>query len=550
MTAPRIVRRAACDGAALPADWHPVVRRVLGARGVKSATDADYRLQRLAAPDALSGLDAACARLAHAIAAGERIVVVGDYDADGATASAVAVRGLRLLGAKRVEFRVPHRVRHGYGLTPALVDELAALAPALLVTVDAGIASHAGVSRARHYGLDVVVTDHHLPGPTLPDAVAIVDPNLPGDAFPSKALAGVGVIFYVLVALRAHLRRTATFGAGAGPDLAPLLDLVALGTVADLVPMDRNNRVLVAAGLRRIRAGAACAGIRALFAVAGKDASRAFATDLGFAIAPRLNAAGRLEDMRVGIACLLEDDFTAALALAERLHLINAERRHVQDEMTAQADAAVDGWEKERAQSLPVGLCLYRDDWHVGVVGLVASRVKDRLHRPVVAFAPAGDGTDELKGSARSVPGLHLRDALADVATRHPGLIPKFGGHAMAAGLSLARSDLDAFGAAFDARVREALGDSPDAATLASDGPLDGHDATFELARALEDAGPWGQGFPEPLFDNEFAVVDWRVLGTKHLGLRLAYGCGHTVEAVHFGGYAGAPPPSRLHALY
>jgi single-stranded-DNA-specific exonuclease len=396
----------------------------------------------------------------------------------------------------------------------------------------------------------VIVTDHHLPGATLPDALAIVNPNLPDDAFPSKALAGVGVMFYVLAALRARLRCDGAFASRSEPDLAPLLDLVALGTIADLVPLDDNNRVLVAAGLRRIRAGAACAGIRALLSVAGREAARVHAQDLGYAVAPRVNAAGRLEDMSVGIACLLADDDAQALGLAERLHAINAERRLVQHEMTQQAEAALAGWDSALDAGGPVGVCLYRDDWHAGVVGLVASRVKDRVHRPVVAFAPAGDGSDELKGSARSVDGFHLRDALADVAARHPGLVRRFGGHAMAAGLSIGRADVERFGAAFDARARETLGDAPEAATLASDGPLDADDATLALAQALEAAGPWGQGFPEPMFDNAFSVVEWRVLGTKHLGLKLAFDGGRTVDAVHFDGYGGAPPPPRLHALY
>ncbi len=537
--------------ATLPA-WteglHPVLARVFATRGIADASELDLRLGRLLPPDGLDGLAQACALLDEAIERGERIVVVGDYDADGATATAVAVRGLRLLGAPDVAYRVPNRAIHGYGLTPALVDELAALAPRLVVTVDNGIASHAGVARARALGMRVLVTDHHLPGPTLPDADAIVNPNVAGCAFPGKSLAGVGVMFYVLLALRAA-RRTAGRWRGEVPDLGGLLDLVALGTVADLVPLDGNNRVLVAAGLRRIRAGRCCAGIAALAQVSNRKLDALATTDLAFAIAPRVNAAGRLEDMAIGIECLLADDERRALSLAARLHTINAERREVQAAMQDDADAALARWQRDDA-ALPPALVLFDEAWHAGVVGLVASRVKEQVHRPVIAFAPAGEGSDELRGSGRSIPGFHLRDALADVAAFAPGLVERFGGHAMAAGLTIRRAELERFASAFTARAEARL----DAAALEhciwSDGALAAHEASLELADLLRHAAPWGQGFPEPLFDDAFTVETWRVVGERHLRLRLRFSCGTAIEAVHFDGWRGTPPPARVHALF
>jgi single-stranded-DNA-specific exonuclease len=541
----RVLRRSVPD--ALPswaAGLHPVLARIFAARGVREPQDLDFRLARLLPPDGLDGLDAAAALLDEAIRDDRRIVVVGDYDADGATATAVAVRGLRLLGARDVSFRVPNRALHGYGLTPALVAELVP-APHLVVTVDNGIASHAGVARARALGMRVLVTDHHLPGATLPDADAIVNPNMPGCGFDGKCLAGVGVMFYVLLALRALRRRRGD----PGPDLATLLDLVALGTVADLVPLDANNRVLVASGIRRMRDGRCCAGIAALASVSGRRLDSLSSQDLAFAIAPRLNAAGRLEDMAIGIECLLADDPGHARALASRLHAINAERREVQATMQAQAEAAVASW-RAQAAVLPPVLVLHDDDWHAGVVGLVASRVKDQAHRPVLAFAPAGDGSDELRGSGRSISGFHLRDALAAVDAREPGLLRRFGGHSMAAGVSLARSELARFRDAIEQEAAIRL----DAAALEqcawSDGGLTAAEASLELAQALREAAPWGQGFPEPLFDDAFAVESWRVVGERHLRLRLRFACGAPIDAVHFDGWRGQAPPPRVHALY
>ncbi|HET6603702.1 MAG TPA: single-stranded-DNA-specific exonuclease RecJ [Xanthomonadaceae bacterium] len=526
---------------------HPLLARLYAARGVQDVRHCQPRLQSLAPPELLDGIDAATALLERALSERWRILVVGDFDCDGAAGSAVAVRGLRLLGACEVGYCVPHRMRHGYGLSPELVDELPTPLPGLLVTVDSGIACHEGVARARALGMRVLVTDHHLPGARLPQADAIVDPNLPGDGFPSKALAGVGVVFYVLLALRARLRKAGWFRRLGlpEPDLIPLLDLVAVGTIADMVPLDVNNRALVAAGLRRIRAGQACAGIRALAEVAGRDPAAMVAADIGFALAPRINAAGRIQDMGIGIDCLLQDDHGQALAQARRLDAINRERRTLQREMLEQADALAEGAASAAAPSLTV----FDPRWHPGIVGLVASRLKERWHRPVVAFAPGEDGL--LRGSARSVPGLHVRDALADVAARTPGLLVRFGGHAAAAGLTLSAGDLERFGAAFEQVVSERLGPDPGEAELLSDGSLEPEWYGREIADLLRFGGPWGQGFPEPLFDDCFQVQGWRVVGEAHLRLALVqpqHGLG--IGAIAFGGWHGVPPPDRVHAAF
>ncbi|HET9483994.1 MAG TPA: single-stranded-DNA-specific exonuclease RecJ, partial [Xanthomonadales bacterium] len=547
MIAPRITRRVVPEGAALHG-VHPVLARVYAARGIRSLDELDHRLARLASPATLGGLDRAAGILCDAIAASRPIVVVGDYDADGATGVAVAVRGLRMLGARDVSYCVPNRLLHGYGLTPALVDTIDAPRGALLVTVDNGIAAVAGVARARAAGYGVVVTDHHLAGAVLPDADAIVDPNLEGDAFPSKALAGVGVMFYLLLAVRARLRGSGAYASSREPDLASLLDLVALGTVADLVPLDFNNRVLVESGLRRMRAGAACAGIRALFAVARRDTAQAQASDLGFAIGPRVNAAGRLEDMRIGIECLLADDDARAFDLAARLDSINAERRGLQAEMLAQAEAHVAS-ALSRLGVQRAGHCLHDPAWHAGVVGLVASRIKDRTARPVFAFAPDEDGS--WRGSGRSVPGFHLRDALAAIDAREPGLIVRYGGHAMAAGATLAGNALARFAVAFDAEVARQRGEACADAECETDGGLTGGDATLDLAAAIGCGGPWGQGFPEPVFDNVFRVLESRIVGGRHCKSRLAFEpCGTVVDAIHFGAGSEAPAGARLRCAY
>ncbi|MUV14898.1 single-stranded-DNA-specific exonuclease RecJ [Noviluteimonas gilva] len=543
----RIVRRpAVATGSDWPDHVPMLLRRLYATRGAADFDAARPKLARLHAPDTLGGMDAATVLLRDAIVQDKHIVVVGDFDCDGATACAVGVRGLRMLGAQRVSHAVPNRAVHGYGLSPGLVDDLAALAPDLLVTVDHGIACHAGVAAARARGWQVLVTDHHLPGQSLPDAHAIIDPNVRGDGFPSKALAGVGVMFYVLLALRARLRAE---GLPSDADLTTLLDLVAVGTIADLVPLDANNRALAGAGLRRLRAGQGCAGLKALIESSGRDVRTLTAADIGYALAPRINAAGRLEDMALGIECLITDDPAQARELANVLGEINAERKGVQQQMTDEAEAALarvalDG-------DMPPVLCLFDPAWHPGVVGLVASRMKDRVNRPVVAFAPAEPGSDALRGSARSIAGLHIRDALAAVDAAMPGLIPRFGGHAMAAGLSLSHGALDAFANALRMHVESVLDPALLQAEVVSDGSLETHEFDRASAEYLRDGGPWGQAFPEPLFDGVFDVVGHKVVGLRHLKLSLRLpGRAAPIDAIHFNGWTGTPPPARVHLAY
>ncbi len=531
----RIVRRPASEPVGdWPAHWPELLRRVHAARG-SDARAAMPRLADLLPPSDLLGIDVAIRLLRAAIDADAHILVVGDFDCDGATACAVGVRGLRLLGARRVSHAVPNRIVHGYGLTPGLVEELAALQPDLVVTVDHGIACHAGIRAAKARGWQVLVTDHHLPGPTLPPADAIVNPNQPGCGFPSKALAGVGVMFYVLLALRAAL--------GSKVDLSALLDLVAVGTVADMVPLDANNRALVGAGLRRLRAGQGSAGLRALIEVSGRRDATLSTADIGFAIGPRINAAGRLEDMGIGIECLLTDHATQARELAAILHGINDERRALQADMQDVADTRLDGIDASHAA------CLFDPDWHPGVVGLVASKLKERLHRPAIAFAPAEPDGDMLRGSARSIPGFHVRDALALVDARHPGLVPRFGGHAMAAGLSLPRDAFPTFREAFVQVAREWLDPALLTEELHSDGELRADELRADVAMALRDGGHWGQGYPEPLFDGEFEVLGFRVLKERHLKLELGLG-GRRCNAIHFNGWNGEEPGRRIHVAY
>jgi single-stranded-DNA-specific exonuclease len=535
-SAVRIVRRPlAVAPDSLPAAMHPVLRRVYAARAVGSAADLDHSLARLPPPDALAGTAEAAERLARAIRADEHILILGDFDADGATSSAVAVRALRAMGAQRVSFLVPDRFRFGYGLTPEIFAVARGRAPDLIVTVDNGIASLAGVAAARAAGVDVIVTDHHLPGRELPEGAAIVNPNVPGGTFPSRALAGVGVIFYVMLALRAQLRREGWFQRQglAQPNLADLLDLVALGTVADVVPLDYVNRILVAQGLERIRAGRACPGIRALLEVAGRDPRRLTAADLGFFVGPRLNAAGRLEDMSIGIGCLLADDAAAARDVAAQLDAFNRERRRIEQAMQEQALAMVEALERTDAAALPLGVCLFDAGWHQGVIGLLASRLKDRLHRPVIALAPGEAGW--VKGSGRSIPGVHIRDVLDAVATAHPGLLERFGGHAMAAGLTLRETELGLFTEAFDAEVRRWVSPEQIGGCVYSDGEIVPAEMDLGLAQALRDGGPWGQGFPEPQFDGCFRLLSRRVVGERHLKLLLEPTAGgRPVDAIAF----------------
>ncbi len=548
-----IRRRPLCEARDLPGELPPLLARVYAARQVRCAAELDRGLGALLAPERLRGMDRAVALLAEALERGRRILVVADFDADGATSCALALRGLRALGAAAVDFVVPNRFEYGYGLTPEIVAVAAARAPEVLITVDNGISSVAGVSAARERGMRVLVTDHHLPGSELPPADAIVNPNQPGDDFPSKNLAGVGVMFYVLMALRAHLRGMGWFRRRGipEPNLARFLDLVAFGTVADVVPLDHNNRILVEQGLRRIRAGQCVAGIRALMEVAGRDAARACAGDIGFALGPRINAAGRLEDMSLGIECLLADEPGAARTMAGELDRLNRERQAIQADMQAQAEAALERLALDGA-TLPFGLCLYDESWHEGVIGILAGRIRERVHRPVIAFAPARDG--QVKGSARSVPGLHIRDALDAVAAAQPGLLHKFGGHAMAAGLSLELHRLEAFRTAFDREVRRHLGEDDLRGVFWSDGELAVADLSLDLAETLRQAGPWGQGFPEPLFDGVFRVVAQRVLGDRHLKLRLCPEAGEApVEAIAFhqaGARALSAPGERVRVAF
>ncbi len=511
---------------------HPVLARVLAARGVQHASELDHSLDRLIPPGTLKGLDVAVALLADAIARDRRIVIVADFDADGATSCALAVRALTMMGARQVSFVVPNRFKYGYGLTPEIVEVAAAQGPDVLVTVDNGISSVEGVRAARERGMDVLITDHHLPGQELPPASAIVNPNQPGCEFPSKQLAGVGVIFYVMLALRAHLRAAGGFASSNihEPNLADLLDLVALGTVADVVPLDSNNRVLVAQGLGRINNGRCSPGIRALLAVSRRPVGRIAAADLAFGAGPRLNAAGRLEDMSLGIACLLASDDAEAARFAQQLDALNHERREIEAGMHDQAREALarlhfDG-------GLPRGVCLFDPDWHQGVIGIVAGRIKDQLHRPAIAFARADHG--EIRGSARSVAGVHVRDCLDAVAARHPGMLRKFGGHAMAAGLTLREEAFGAFAAAFADEVSRHLSEDDLRGELHTDGEIGARDLTLEFAELLRAAGPWGQNFSEPLFDGCFEVVSARRVGERHLKLNLRHPEGGVVEAIAF----------------
>ncbi|PTU75837.1 single-stranded-DNA-specific exonuclease RecJ [Pseudomonas mangrovi] len=508
----------------------PLLTRLYAARGVRSAEELDKGLARLIPYQQLKGIEAAVELLVEALERRSRILIVGDFDADGATASAVGVLGLRMLGAAQVDYLVPNRFEFGYGLTPEIVAVACERRPDLLITVDNGISSVEGVAAARAAGMQVLVTDHHLPGPQLPAADAIVNPNQPGCEFPSKALAGVGVIFYVLLALRARLRELGWFAARAEPNLAELLDLVALGSVADVVPLDANNRILVSQGLARIRKGFARPGLKAVLEVAGKQAARISSSDLGFILGPRLNAAGRLDDMSLGIECLLCEDEALAHDMAAQLDQLNQDRKAIEQGMQREALAQLKDLPLD---DLPFGLCLFEADWHQGVIGILASRLKERYHRPTIAFADAGEGV--LKGSARSIPGLHIRDALDAVAARHPGLISKFGGHAMAAGLSLPQAHFGAFAAAFDAEVRRQLCAEDLTGRLLSDGQLGAEEFHLELARALRHAGPWGQHFPEPLFHGVFQLVQQRLVGERHLKMTLKSECGSVqLDAIAF----------------
>ena len=536
----------------------PALARIFAARGITDGKQLDTALAGLLPFDSMKNAAHMATLLADAIASRKKLMVIADYDADGATACAVAVRGLSAFGAQ-IDFIVPNRFEYGYGLTPEIVRLAAKSNPDILVTVDNGIASVEGVAEANRLGMQVLVTDHHLPGDTLPDAACIVNPNQPGCAFPSKHLAGVGVMFYVLLALRAELRNRGQMTEENGRKLVELLDLVALGTVADVVRLDQNNRILVQQGLQRIRAGRACAGISALLQVAKKDSARASSQDLGFTVGPRLNAAGRLDDMSLGINCLLTDDASDALQIAAKLDALNRERRSIETEMQENALAFLEGI--DLGDSLPLkgdaggdpaaaprpfrsSIVLFDASWHQGVIGILASRLKDKFHRPTIAFARSSEG--EIKGSGRSIAGLHLRDALDLVSKRHPALIRKFGGHAAAAGLSIAESDFENFIAAFEEVAGNLLDANDLAQRIETDGALDAAEMNLEIARML-DAQVWGQGFPAPQFSDEFIVLNQRVVGEKHLKLRLK-NQDKLLEAILFG--HNEPLPERIHAVY
>jgi single-stranded-DNA-specific exonuclease len=510
----------------------PLMQRLYANRGVTTADEIDLALKGLLPPQQLRGVAEAAELLADAIEGEARVVIVGDFDADGATSSALAVSVLRQMGLKEVSYLVPNRFEYGYGLSPEIVALAAEREPDLIVTVDNGISSLAGVATAQGLGISVLITDHHLPGNELPGADVIVNPNQPGCPFPSKSLAGVGVMFYVLTALRAELRDREWFErcGMVMPNLGDALDLVALGTIADVVPLDRNNRILVAAGLARIRAGRGRPGIDALLEVAGRSADELSSSDLGFILGPRLNAAGRLEDMAIGIECLLAESAFEARPLAQQLDDLNRERRDIETNMQEEALTQLSAL-KVDDETLKFGLCVYNKTFHQGVVGIVAARLRERYHRPTIVFADAGD--EELKGSGRSIPGVHIRDVLDHVATLHPDLIGKFGGHAMAAGLSLSRQDLNQFQEAFDSAVAVSLGHVPPEPVVMTDGELALDELTLDSAEMIAAGGPWGQHFPEPVFEGCFALVGQRLLKDKHLKLSLEAG-GSTFEAIAF----------------
>lgn len=509
-------RREAVDGAELPADLSPLLQRLYASRGVRSAQELERGVKGMLPWAQLNGIDKAVEMLYDAFQQDLHIVIVGDFDADGATSTALSVLALRALGYGNVSYLVPNRFEDGYGLSPEVVDQAHARGAQMIMTVDNGISSHSGVDRAHDLGIPVVVTDHHLPGDTLPAAEAIVNPNLRDCGFPSKSLAGVGVAFYLMLALRTFLRDKNWFETRgiAAPNLAELLDLVALGTVADVVPLDANNRILTWQGLSRIRAGKCRPGIKALLEIANRDLQKLAASDLGFALGPRLNAAGRLDDMSVGVALLLCDNAGEARVLANELDALNQTRKEIEQGMQAEALTLCQQLERS-SEALPGGLAMYHPQWHQGVVGILASRIKERFHRPVIAFAPTGDGL--LKGSGRSIQGLHMRDALERLDTLNPGLILKFGGHAMAAGLSLEEARFEEFQQRFGELVTEWLDPALLQGEVVSDGPLDAGEMSMEVAQMLRDAGPWGQMFPEPLFDGRFRLLQQRLVGERHL---------------------------------
>lgn len=529
----KIVRRPKVDDNHLPAHLSPILKQVYASRGC-SDVDCELALANLLRPNTMKGLDVAARLIADAMANNRKILIMGDFDADGATSTCVCLLALKMMGAQQVDYLIPNRFDYGYGLSPEIVAVAYRKEAQLLITVDNGISSIEGVAAAKALGMTVVITDHHLPGQTVPAADAIVNPNQLDCPFASKSIAGVGVAFYLMSALRAELRTRGWYQqrAIAEPNLASLLDIVALGTVADVVSLDTNNRILVDAGLKRVRAGRCRPGITALLEVAKRNTSRIVASDFGFAVGPRLNAAGRLDEMALGVETLLCDDIMQARRMASELDSLNAERRDLEADMQQEALKSLEALSLDEAD-LPWGIALYQSDWHQGVIGILASRIKDKYHRPVIAFAEANEG--EIKGSARSIKGLHMRDLLELINSRHPGMIIKFGGHAMAAGLSLNAGQFDRFAKAYDEAVRELLAPAQLTGEIVSDGELLPHQMTMALAQELRNAGPWGQNFPEPLFDGYFRVVQQRIVGERHLKLVLETECGQTmVDAIAF----------------
>ena len=526
-----IVSGPALDGAEID----PLLQRIFASRGVTDPQQIQYQLGNLENPNQLKGMSEATALLEEALRKHQRILIIGDYDADGATSTAVVVLALRALGATFLDYLAPNRFEYGYGLTPGIVELASGRSPDLIITVDNGISSIDGVAAAKALGIKVLVTDHHLAGPELPAADAIVNPNQPGCLFNSKAIAGVGVAYYLMIALRGRLRLSGWFDEleVAQPNLADLLDLVALGTVADVVSLDSNNRILVEQGLRRIRAGRARPGLLALIELGNRNLSNLVSQDLGFAVGPRLNAAGRLDDISLGIECLLTDDPNLAMDMAKQLDQLNQDRKQIEQGIQQEAMQILNGMQLESTEDLPLGICLYDESWHSGVIGIVASRVKDRVHRPVITFGKVSE--TEIKGSGRSVEAVHIRDLLERIATQNPGLIQKYGGHAMAAGLSIAPENYKLFAKLFDQAVRDTVNEQQLQAIVMTDGELDGPHLNLQTADALRNAGPWGSGFPEPLFDGEFILENQKIVGERHLKFRaIEPRSGLAIEAIAF----------------
>ena len=529
----QISRRPKKDSQHLPDPLHPRLKQIYADRGVEDAAQLNRSAKALLHYDQLQGVEKAVSLLVQAIATNKKIIIVGDFDADGATSTALSMMSLGMMGSTNHDYLVPNRFDFGYGLSPEIVEVAAQQQAEVIMTVDNGIACFAGVEKAKSLGITVIVTDHHLAAESLPIADAIVNPNQPGCGFLSKNLAGVGVAFYLMLALRAELKSNGWLEQQglSVPNLATLLDLVALGTVADVVPLDDNNRILVHQGLQRIRSDKCRPGIQAIIEVAGREKNRLVASDLGFVVGPRLNAAGRLDDMSLGIECLMTDDPGRARQIAVQLDSLNRERREIEGSMQQEAVKALEGLNLEES-ALPFGLVLYQADYHQGVIGILAGRIKDKYYRPTIAFAHQDD--DTLKGSARSIPGLHIRDLLEEINSRYPDIIGKFGGHAMAAGLSLPLKNLPAFEHVFHQIAEENLKDTPLAGELISDGELQTQDFTLAFAQCLKDAGPWGQGFPEPLFDGEFQLMDQRLVGSKHLKMMVKHESGVLIDAIAF----------------